>query len=116
MYYVVTEPHNSTFPVPVQFSPGERLVLGKRDEEYTGWIWVTTASGLQGWAPEVVIRREHGDTGIALEDYTARELNTVHGERVHCLRELSGWLWVENADGRTGWIPGHTARVDSQQS
>ena len=112
VYYIITAQHKSSYPDPIQFSPGGRLVLGKQDDEYPGWIWVTTPSGNQGWAPESIIRCESETGGVALEEYTARELNTVVGERLRCTRELAGWLWVENDKGRWGWIPGKTARAE----
>jgi len=112
MYYIIVSGHNSSFPDPIQFSPGDQLTLGKRDAEFPGWVWVTTPSGNEGWAPEALIRRESDSAGVALEGYTARELDTVEGERVFCTRELAGWLWVENQAGQSGWIPGKTARAE----
>ena len=109
MEYVIIAAHKSSFPDPVRSSPGDRLVLGKKDEEYPGWIWVTIPSGLQGWAPESLIRFETEKSGVALEEYTARELDTTEGEHVRCTRELAGWLWVENVAGQTGWIPKKSA-------
>ncbi len=84
------------------------MLLGKRDSEYPGWIWVTTACGDQGWAPEVYIAADSSNEGVALEPYTAKELNTVAGEPLFFHKELSDWLWVENVRGECGWIPKKT--------
>jgi len=111
MDFIITTAHKSCFPEPIHFAPGDRLVLGKRDEEYPGWIWVTIPSGLQGWAPEAIIRCETDTSGVALEEYMARELNAIQGERVRCTRELAGWLWVEDDKGHSGWIPKKSARL-----
>jgi hypothetical protein len=110
MYYMIQQAHKTSFPNPIEFRPGDPLIVGKIDEEYPGWIWVTIPSGLQGWAPESLIRYDTETSGVALEEYTARELDTAEGERVRCSRELAGWLWVENEEGRKGWIPKKTAR------
>lgn len=80
-------------------------MLGKRDSEYSGWIWVTTPNGNQGWAPEQAIEHLTPTGGTALESYSARELETVEKEKLTLLRELNGWLWVENGAGQKGWVP-----------
>ena len=72
---------------------------------------MTTPSGNQGWAPESIIRCESETSGVALEEYTARELDTTEGERVRLIREQAGWLWVENEAGLTGWIPRKSAKA-----
>ena len=102
----------SNYPDPINFSPGDRLKLEKRDDQYPGWIWVTTPSGKKGWAPESLICAETEQEGLALSGYTARELDTSEGESVFCSDEQSGWLWVENERGETGWIPKESARPD----
>lgn len=105
MELVVTVSHKSSYPKPIHFSPGDTLELGKRDHEYLGWIWVTTPSRNEGWAPKALIRRSTDRQGVALAEYSARELETQEGDQITCLRELNGWLWVENDQGATGWIP-----------
>jgi len=108
MPYIVVASHKSTFPDPVSFSPGDPLEIGRRDDKYPSWIWVKTPSGEQGWAPESMIDIHTPNSGTALSEYNARELNTTVGQRVLCLRELNGWICVENELGETGWIPTNT--------
>jgi SH3-like domain-containing protein len=93
--------HRSNYPDPIEFSTGELLRLGRRDHEYPGWIRVILASGNEGWAPESLI----DENAVALDDYTARELNVEVGESVIWHRELAGWVWVENEKGESGWVP-----------
>ena len=109
MRYLITTSHTSRYPDPVEFSRGDQVVMGRRDSEYAGWIWVVDPRGNEGWAPESYLRAETHEVGIALSDYSAAELNTSPGEIVKCLNELNGWLWVETADGKHGWIPKDTA-------
>ena len=102
--------HRSAYPDPIDFEAGDPLTLGERDEEYPGWIRVTTRDGNRGWAPEQYIEIESPGRGVATTRYTARELNTVAGETLLCHRELNDWLWVENRRGETGWVPRQTTR------
>lgn len=105
MNYLVTQAHHSNYPNPISFAAGDPLVLGKRDDEYVGWIWTTTADGNAGWAPEALIDIQSYEAGVAREDYTARELNTEVGESVTILRTLYEWAWVENERQGQGWVP-----------
>lgn len=111
MKLVVICEHKSEYPNPISFAPDDALVLGRRDDEYPGWIWVLTPSGNEGWAPESLIRVTNPSNGVAMASYTSRELDTRVGEHLFNRRELSGWLWVENEEGKAGWIPKNTVRA-----
>lgn len=78
---------------------------GWRDEEHPQWVWVTTADGNAGWAHESPLDLTGGVAAVALEDYTARELDTGEGERLRVLRELGGWAWGVNRRRQSGWVP-----------
>lgn len=110
MDFVVVEPHHSQYPNPISFSSGDRLVISRQSEEFPGWVWVTVPSGNEGWAPESLIRTEEG-AAVALEAYTARELDTTVGERVRGSREIADWIWVEKDPGAAGWVPKRTLKV-----
>ena len=101
--------HTSHYPDPIRFQPGDELELGKRDNEFPGWIWVRTPDGREGWAPEDFIERHSKARGVATANYTARELDTRVGELLLVHEELNDWLWVENQRGDRGWIPKRTA-------
>jgi len=105
MEYVVVSRHRSGYPDPVRLRPGDPVTLGRRDQEYPGWIWVTDPSGRQGWAPESLLRIGAAERGTATTEYTARELNVEAGDRVTGETELAGWLWVRNEQGNAGWVP-----------
>lgn len=105
-HYLVQSAHRSNYPNPIAFRQGESLRLGKRDDEYPGWVWTTTTDGNQGWAPlALMVVDSDGVQAQASEDYTAWELNTEVGERVRLQRELNDWGWVVGADGEAGWVP-----------
>lgn len=78
---------------------GQALRVGRRDDEWPGWVWCEDASGLGGWLPETAV-----SDGRALEDFDARELTVSEGEAVEVLRRRAGWAWCRGAGGE-GWVP-----------
>ena len=108
---IAITPHRSNYPDPIRLEAGDAVVLGRKDEQHPGWIWVISPTGNEGWAPESLIRIDTPDSGVATNAYTARELDTQVGERLSCKSELHGWLWVENEKGESGWIPKESVRA-----
>ena len=104
MKVTVIEEHKSSFPNPIRLIKNELVQVGRRDTEFTGWIWTTTSNGNSGWAPEALLDI-NGDRATAKENYNARELNTSIGEELTVQRELNEWYWVSNSVGEQGWIP-----------
>jgi hypothetical protein len=106
MNFIVIKSHTANYPNPIRFQVGDSIQVGKRDDEFPGWIWVTTGDGNQGWAPIQYLQIDNFDkSAIAQQDYTARELNTTIGENLILKYELNGWGWVENEHEETGWVP-----------
>lgn len=53
-----------------------------------------------------VIQRLKNANGLALEDYTARELNVHEGEQLIGTRMLNGWVWcIKAVSEESGWVP-----------
>ena len=102
---VVSVAHTSNYPDPLEVAAGDVVTAGHRDKQYPGWIWVTTADGKEGWAPEDYMERRKGSAGIMKRAYSAREIDTAAGDVLFVQMELNGWFWVETADGRSGWVP-----------
>lgn len=92
------------YPDPIRGVAGDRLALGRRDDEYPVWIWATNAADRAGWVPESWLRVE-GGSGILLRDYTAAELPLEPGDMVSGELVESRWLWATDTNGRTGWAP-----------
>lgn len=107
---IVVTPHVSNYPDPVRFRRGERVRVGAPDRNHPGWIRVRDAKGRSGWAPEKFLDSIGDGLAIALEDYDATELDVVAGERLNVHRLVSGWYWVSDAHGRTGWVPAQAIR------
>lgn len=103
---IVRQPHRSTYPNPIHFRRGERLGLGRRDDQYPGWVWTQTPDGNAGWAPlELLEIDADGENAQAMADYSARELDTEQDEVVTVMQQLNGWGWVVRANGESGWVP-----------
>ncbi len=92
------------YPDPIRGRAGDTFALGRRDEEFPGWVWATAEDGREGWVPESRLRVA-GDSGVLLRDYTAAELALEPGDVVSGDLVESGWLWATAADGRSGWAP-----------
>ena len=108
MKAAVVTPHRSNYPDPISFNTGDVVFTGLEDAEFPGWIRVTTEDGNEGWAPKTWLRERAAGEAFALRDYTARELETTRGEILIVHLEQAAWLWVENARGKSGWIPKKT--------
>lgn len=106
MDYIAVKAHRSSYPNPICLEPGQKVALGRSESRYPGWIWVTSASGVKGWAPKSIIRVDAAGSGVATRAYTARELNTQVGERLSYVSELEGWAVGRERE--------RTVRLDSQ--
>jgi uncharacterized protein YgiM (DUF1202 family) len=106
---IVTSAHRTQYADPIRLKAGDKVTVGKRDEEYPGWIWTTVASGKSAWAPEELLEVS-GTDAVARVDYESTELNTEAGEAVRVMRETLDWAWVKNTAGAEGWVPLETLR------
>ena len=95
----VTAPWRATYDPALCVAKGDPLEVGRRDEEWPGWVWCLDAEGLGGWLPE----EDVGD-GRALADFDTRELTVAEGDMLEPLEHRSGWTWCRGLDGE-GWVP-----------
>lgn len=100
----VIKAHQSNYPRPISFKRGDRLLVGKADSDYPGWVWVKLDGGNQGWAPKQYIKTTD-NCSTALTDYTATELDINMGEELELVEQLNGWAWVKNQYQQCGWVP-----------
>ena len=102
-----------TYPDPLTLQAGEQVQTGERDAEWPGWIWCTNTQGREGWAPLSYLEMDAaGLTARARQDYTAAELEVQPGERLVIQQVESGWGWVTNELGISGWVPlSHVADI-----
>ena len=106
---IVTAPHRSEYPKPITFEAGTRLTVGERSESSQGWVdWFlcSTPGQEDGWVPLQVLGFIDETTAVALETYTALELDVDVGDVLDSSRTLNGWAWcVRVRDGAYGWVP-----------
>ena len=107
----VIEAHVSNYANPIVFSVGDAVTIGRRDDEYPGWIRVQTADGNEGWAPESYINVTGAESAIVVSDYCAREVDTTQGESLEALQELNGWIWCRRQQDDEGWVSAKTVRA-----
>ncbi|MFH1011635.1 MAG: SH3 domain-containing protein [bacterium] len=100
----VVTAHIATYADTLRAKRGELLTCGRRDDEWPGWLWCTSAEGKSGWVPESYLRIAEARATV-LRDYDASELTVSSGEILHVETEESGWLLCVNATGQRGWIP-----------
>lgn len=100
----VVESYTAAYLDPLRARAGEVLALGKRDDEFPGWVWCTDPRGKSGWTPESYLEI-HGDTGTLLHDYDARELTVKENDILIVEIEESGWLLCITDSGARGWVP-----------
>ncbi len=96
--------HDPAYPEPLMLRAGQRVRFERRETEWEGWLWCTSASGKTGWVPEAWLTL--GDPSAVLQrDYCARELTVRRGTVVTGSLIESGWLWATTDAGVSGWVP-----------
>lgn len=103
LYRVIKE-YNAQFDYAFIAEKGERITLGKIDEETNKWYWCKHATGLEAWVPVTHIEIE-GDTAVFTHPYNSVEHSIKKGEIVQFLGETYGWIECLNSEWRYGWIP-----------
>lgn len=111
MHYLVIEAHRSEFPHPISFAKDTLLTVGEvyaGNEGWENWYFCEVPGQSGGWVPGQLICLLEPGRGVAVEDYTARELDVDPGQVVSGEICLNGWLWcscIEDGATRAGWVP-----------
>ena len=100
LYQVIAD-YASPYTEPFFLKTGELVQIGRRDDEWLGWVWCSNSAGESRWVPETYLR----DDGQVVRDYESTELAVKAGEVVTAVLEESGWLWCINQSGQRGWVP-----------
>ena len=103
--YRVVESWTATYDNPVFLRAGDSVAVGRRDEEWPGFVWCTTEAGAGGWVPAELLESSGPGLAIAATAYDTRELTVKEGESVVGSLSMAGWTWCESSDHRTGWVP-----------
>ena len=91
----------ATYDPALSVQAGERVTLGRRDDEFPGWQWVVNADGLGGWLPDSFL-----DQDRVAADFNTQELTVTTGDNLVLGAMQDGWIWCRNPDtGAEGWVP-----------
>ncbi|MCP4704695.1 MAG: hypothetical protein GY865_08805 [candidate division Zixibacteria bacterium] len=101
---VIIKNYRSEFPDPLILKKGERLKIGRKKTNYSGWIWCMDINGNGGWIPEKFVKITE-DSCVMLVDYDATELTVLVGDELTILSEESGWVLCLNSNNQKGWVP-----------
>jgi hypothetical protein len=100
---------------PLRLSVGQRVTVGQQDTRWPAFVFVTAEAG-QGWVPSrhLDLDQESGAATV-IAPYDTTELPTTVGEILTVVTrdDASGWVWVQAADGRQGWVPNDTVEASS---
>jgi len=105
--YKIIKNHKSSFPDPIIIKKGEKVSVGREyseDPNWPNWIECESLEGKKGWVPKQCLSIS-SDTGTALCDYSANELNVKIGDEIIVYKLLNGWAWSQNSKGEYGWVP-----------
>lgn len=100
-HYQVIADYDSPYTEPFFLKKGETVQVGRRDDEWPGWVWCTNTAGESRWVPEAYLSRD----GLVLRDYESTELTVKVGDVVTAVHQESGWHWCTNQSGQNGWVP-----------
>lgn len=105
--YKVIKNHKSSFQDPIILKKGEKVIIGKgysEDPDWPDWVECISQEGKKGWVPKQYLKIS-GDTGTALCDYSANELNIKAGDKIRVYKLVNGWAWSKNSIQEYGWVP-----------
>jgi uncharacterized protein YgiM (DUF1202 family) len=100
LYRVIAD-YDSPYTEPFFLKKGEMVQVGRRDDEWVGWVWCRSSAGESRWVPEAYLGRD----GQVMRDYESTELTVKVGDVVTAVLQESGWLWCANQSGKNGWVP-----------
>ena len=97
--------YQAPYADPVVTKTGDEVSIDSTKEtDWAGWVWCTNRAGKGGWVSEAYLDRQ-GDIGHLHCDYDAIELTIQVGDVLTVHKAESGFLWVTDQAGRTGWVP-----------
>jgi hypothetical protein len=92
---------------PIEVSANAPVVVEREDDVNAGWWWCIGPDARAGWVPAELIDPPPtpGARARVRLPYSARELPVQRGESLFVLREIAGWLLLQNSVGAFGWAP-----------
>jgi hypothetical protein len=104
--YRAVADYEVSYPHPVVLASGDRVLVKRLDPEWPAWVWVEAPANSVGWIPaQVLDRAAVGCGAVAIAPFDGRELSVRRNEILEGLHEIGGWIWCQNAQHDTGWVP-----------
>ncbi|MDX1798397.1 MAG: hotdog fold thioesterase [Candidatus Lokiarchaeia archaeon] len=101
---IVIENYKAHYNIPLVFKKGEKVSIGQKESEWSGWVWCTNKDEESRWVPENYLEIS-GKMVEIKRDYNAKELSIEVGEGLTIEEEEAEWFWVTNQQGESGWVP-----------
>lgn len=99
----VVRAHVKSFPDGVQFREGEKVTVGREDNEIAGWYECTKRGGQRAWVPREYLSGSRGSAWIT-EDYNSAEMTVAAGDEVEPVKTVRGWVLCRRG-GEVAWVP-----------
>lgn len=109
LYEVIEDYQTVGDKLLIELTTGDIVELGEETDPksaYPDWIFCTSKrTGQTGWVATQIITKQ-GETGIANQVYSSKEMTVCAGDLVSSDEELNGWYWcIRESDSVCGWIP-----------
>ena len=89
---------------PLRLLSGDRVTVGRADDEFPEWRLCRVDRSRRGWIHESFIDITAG-IGVLRNDYDATELTVNEGDVVTTYHETGRWTWCRDHRGACEWIP-----------
>lgn len=95
---------------PIRLQPGDVIRTGNADRTWPGWIWATDTHGNDGYIPEEILKPTGDGRFQITEAFDPSVLTIRRGDQLTSLRQIHGWHWCSNEQGKEGWVAGYLLR------
>lgn len=106
--YKVIQDYQNSNEDPIKLIKGDIVQLKEKSNPngpWANWIYcIANRTQKMGWTPIQILQIE-AEMGIATVDYNAKEMSVSVGDELLGDHSLNGWLWCNNNDRESGWVP-----------
>src|SRR6201987_3515534 len=81
---------------PLYVVSGERVSVGREDNEFPGWKWCRASSGREGWVHVDFLADSAAGKPAVICNSSSRELAAQTGEKVTVEEARHEWLLIRN--------------------
>lgn len=117
-YAIARVPYRRPYDAPIAARAGELVqpvTDGAPTTDIMGWSYCRGADGREGWVPDAWCVMDAAGWRL-VRDFDAMELSASPGDRFRLLLSESGFVFVEAANGDTGWLPDAVLELETGQA